>query len=86
MLAYLAKLRSTIPGTDFVPFAIALGFFFLSLFIDQNSFDWLPDPYLMEDGARFAGILFWLFYFFRTACQAQAVIHDKPVDTEDPAP
>ncbi|WP_237063669.1 hypothetical protein [Microbulbifer zhoushanensis] len=84
ILAYLAKFRTTILETDFVPFAIALGFFFLSVFIDKNSFDWLPDPYLLEDGAKFAGIVFWLFYFSRTAYQGLAVTCGILAENESP--
>ncbi|WGL16014.1 hypothetical protein PVT68_14710 [Microbulbifer bruguierae] len=76
MCIYLTKYWKIILQSDFVLFGFAAGFFMLSVFIDKNSFSWLPDRSLLEDGAKFAGIVFWLFYFSRTAFQAIATIKD----------
>lgn len=86
MAAYLVKFWRTILETDFSLLFVAGGCFMLSVFIDKNSFAALPDPYLLEDGAKFSGIAFWLLYLSRTALQAHRVGSGEPGRTEGLAP
>lgn len=86
MTIYLAKFWKLILQSEFILFGIAGGCFVLSVFIDKNSFSWLPDPFLLEDGAKFSGIVFWLFYFSRTAFQTLKTAESSPVKTKEDHP
>jgi len=66
--AYLARFGAAIRGTDFLPLALALGFFAASLAADL----WLaasPYSHLVEDGCKLIGIASWSAYFTHTALQ-----------------
>ena len=72
-LFWLAKYRNVIRATDYR--LLMLAFFFLgsSVGIDMlDSRGWFPidSPYLLEDGAKIAGVIFWLAYFTQTAKDA----------------
>ena len=72
MLYYLYKFHKLILTTDFLLFSLALGWFGLSMFIDNFIRD--VSPYitkLMEDGTKFIGVVTWLVYFSRTSKQFQ---------------
>ncbi|WP_066961273.1 hypothetical protein [Microbulbifer sp. Q7] len=86
MAIYLVRFWKIILRSEFILFGIAGGFFAMSVFIDKNSFSWLPDPFLLEDGAKFAGIVFWLFYFTRTSFRALNTVAAQAIDTEKDRP
>lgn len=72
MLVYLYKYYKLILKTDFILFALALGWFGISMLIDNFIRD--VSPYitkLLEDGTKFIGIVTWLVYFSRTCKQFQ---------------
>ena len=72
MLFYLYRNYKLIFTTDFVLLTIALGWFAISMFIDN--FIHNVSPYITklgEDIAKFIGILTWLIYFSRTCNQFQ---------------
>ncbi|MCB0453651.1 MAG: hypothetical protein KDC94_12365 [Aequorivita sp.] len=74
VITYLIYFRKILLQTNIIPFLIALGFLFLSVFTDTIVYkifgdqlgDWL---YLIEDGAKWLGIVFWCYYFFDTSFQ-----------------
>ncbi len=72
MIFYLFRYYKLILTTDFILFTLALGWFGLSMFIDNFIRD--VSPYitkLAEDGTKFIGITTWLFYFTRTCKRFQ---------------
>lgn len=71
VLVYLFKFRQKILRTQYILLAMAFFFFALSIAGDQHLIA-LPgvDSYLLEDGAKLAGIISWLAYFSRTAVAA----------------
>ncbi|MCB0382322.1 MAG: hypothetical protein KDD05_03210 [Psychroserpens sp.] len=72
MLLYLYKYYKLILTTDFILFTLALGWFGISMLIDNFIRD--VSPYitkLTEDGTKFIGIVTWLVYFIRTTKQFQ---------------
>ncbi|WP_152611328.1 hypothetical protein [Psychroserpens mesophilus] len=72
MLVYLYKYYKLILTTDFILFVLALGWFGISMLIDNFIRD--VTPYitkLLEDGTKFIGIVTWLVYFARTTKQFQ---------------
>lgn len=75
MLVYLYKYYKLILTTDFILFTLALGWFGISMLIDNFIRD--VSPYitkLLEDGTKFIGIVTWLIYFSRTCKQFQKPI------------
>jgi len=48
---------------------MALFFFALSVIFDKSSIPGI-DPYLLEDGAKIAGIVSWMSYFFSVGTTA----------------
>ncbi|MEM9681418.1 MAG: hypothetical protein AAF901_13930, partial [Bacteroidota bacterium] len=64
---YALKFRRVILNSNFILFGCAIGFFGLSLFIDNFLRDF-PEVVtkLTEESAKFLGIVFWLLYFFNT--------------------
>jgi len=64
VLLYLLEFYSVILNTEYILLLIALIFFGVSIALDLF---YLPglNPFLFEDGAKIAGIVSWLFYFFR---------------------
>jgi hypothetical protein len=70
---WLSKYRNVIRATDYRLLMLALFFLGSSVGIDiLDSRGWFPidSPYLLEDGAKIAGVIFWLAYFTRTAKDA----------------
>ena len=65
MLAFLFAFRRHILRTEYPILLLALGFLGLSVICDACGLPWL-DPYLLEDGAKVAGIVAWAAYLFRT--------------------
>jgi hypothetical protein len=61
VLYFLIRFRTMIMATEFLLLMLAFALFAVSV-----SSDILDGPYLFEDGAKFAGILAWLAYFYRT--------------------
>ncbi|MDC8001193.1 hypothetical protein POV26_09095 [Aequorivita todarodis] len=74
VIAYLIYFRKILFQTNIIPFLIALAFLFLSIVADTIVYklygsqlgNWL---YLIEDGAKWIGIVFWAYYFFYTSFQ-----------------
>lgn len=67
MSLYLLRFYKLILTTDFILFVFALGWFGISMLIDN--FIHNVSPYitkLAEDGTKFIGIITWLLYFART--------------------
>ena len=72
MLFYLFRYYKLILKTEFILFTFALGWFGVSMLIDNFIHD--VSPYitkLAEDGTKFIGIITWLVYFARTCKQFQ---------------
>lgn len=72
MLLYLFKYYKLILTTDFLLFTLALGWFGISMLIDNFIRD--VSPYitkLAEDGTKFIGIVTWLTFFARTCKEFQ---------------
>lgn len=65
VLVFLLKYRVTILNTDYLFLVFAFVLFGLSLLTDHIDV-WIPRRHLLEDGAKFAGILSWSAYFVRT--------------------
>ena len=66
----LIRYRDVIRATDFR--LLVLAFFFLGASVGIDVLDsrgWFPidNPYLLEDGAKITGVIFWLAYFTQTA-------------------
>lgn len=59
---FLARFRATILATEYLLLLLALSLFAVSVLSDIAD-----GPLLFEDGAKFAGIVAWFAYFFRTA-------------------
>ncbi|WP_299228862.1 hypothetical protein [uncultured Psychroserpens sp.] len=77
MLWYLIRFLRLILKTDFVMLAFALSCFALSLFVDNFMYN--ASPYiskLLEDGAKFIGIIAWLVYYIRIS--QQFILQKKP--------
>ena len=74
ILAWLIYFRSVILKTENTLLFSAFIFFGLSMTVDVFSGNF-PGEFLVEDGAKFVGILFWLTYFFSvcTACVSAAI-------------
>lgn len=74
VISYLIYFRKILFQTNIVVFLMALAFLFLSVLADTVIYkifgnqlgDWL---YLIEDGAKWIGIVFWGYYFFYTSFQ-----------------
>ncbi|HLT49725.1 MAG TPA: hypothetical protein VKZ90_04685 [Aequorivita sp.] len=74
VITYLVYFRKILLQTNIIPFLIALLFLFVSVFTDTIVYkvfgsqlgDWL---YLIEDGAKWIGIVFWCYYFLYTSFQ-----------------
>ncbi len=66
ILIYLYISRSVILESEFLLLMIAFGFFGASIAIDAI-FSLADLTSFIEDGFKFAGIVFWLVYFTRTA-------------------
>ena len=62
---YLFRFRAIILKTEYILLGMALLFFGVSITLDVFEPAGI-DPYLWEDGAKLAGIVSWLAYFFRT--------------------
>lgn len=63
---FLLRFVGLILRTGYLPLALALSFFAMSLAIDQLPREWfsaLNFLYLVEDGAKLLGIVGWLAYF-----------------------
>jgi hypothetical protein len=68
-----SEYRNVVQATDY--HLLMLAFFFLGSSVGIDILDsrgWFPidSPYLLEDGAKIAGVIFWLAYFTRTAKDA----------------
>jgi hypothetical protein len=69
MVGFLFKYHQRILRTEYILFGIALTFFSISMTLDL----WHPpgwNRWFHEDSTRFAGIVAWLAYFFRTTVGA----------------
>lgn len=74
VISYFIYFRKILLQTNIILFLIALAFLFLSILADTVIYklfgsqlgDWL---YLIEDGAKWIGIVFWSYYFFYTSFQ-----------------
>jgi len=70
MLWYIFRFHKLILKTDFLLFVFALGWFAVSLFIDNFMYDFSPYiSKLVEDIAKLIGIISWLVFFTRV-CKA----------------
>jgi len=67
---YLFTFRRDILATDYLLLALSLCLFALSIAIDVFLPVPIADPYLVEDGVKFAGIVAWLVYFTRVSGRA----------------
>ena len=70
MLVYGFRYLKLLLKTDYVLFAVAIGCFGLSIFIDifvRDQSEYISN--LLEDGIKFAGIVFWTSYYFRVSTQ-----------------
>ena len=65
LLSYLFRFYPLILTTDHILIAIALGFFGMSIAVDMLDLSG-QRAFLLEDGAKFVGIVSWLVYFFQT--------------------
>ncbi len=63
---YLYWFRAHILASDYMPLTVALTLFAISAAIDLIPGEF-RGQYLLEDGAKFAGIATWFAYFFRLA-------------------
>lgn len=66
---YLVRFRRLIAQTDYRLLAMAFVFFALSVGLDLVNPPGI-NPYLLEDSAKFAGIVSWLGYFFHAQAAA----------------
>ena len=66
ILVFLLAFRRQILGSAYGVLLLALAFLGVSVVCDAWGLPWL-DPYLLEDGAKFAGITLWTAYLFTTA-------------------
>ncbi|OUR93423.1 hypothetical protein A9Q87_04835 [Flavobacteriales bacterium 34_180_T64] len=65
---YVLKFYKLILQTEFILLAMAFGCFGLSLLIDSFFHNAAPlYTQLIEDGAKFVGIVYWTIYFYSTA-------------------
>lgn len=72
IVAWLARFRSTILGTDW----LLLGFSLAAMAVSMGMDSVLPlteDYNLVEDGFKFAGILLWLVYFAKSVSRLARV-------------
>jgi len=70
ILLYIVKFRRLILKTEFIILFLALGFFVLSLIVDQRLEQLLPWRHLFEDGFKLFGIVSWFCYFVATSFRA----------------
>ena len=80
-LVYLLRFGAVILETEYLLLGLALFLFGLSVALDVLPPFPFGDPYLLEDGAKFAGIVTWLVYFTRVSSQA---IQRGRTDHRDP--
>ncbi|HLW31439.1 MAG TPA: hypothetical protein VKX40_04185 [Aequorivita sp.] len=74
VITYIIYFRKTLFQTNIILLVIAIAFLSLSVLADTIVYkiygsqlgDWL---YLIEDGAKWLGIVFWSYYFFYTSIQ-----------------
>ena len=74
VITYLIYFRKTLFQTNIILLVIAIAFLSLSVLADTIVYkiygsqlgDWL---YLIEDGAKWLGIVFWCYYFIHTSFQ-----------------
>src|SRR5690554_231839 len=74
VITYIIYFRITLFQTNIILLVIAIAFLSLSVLADTIVYkiygsqlgDWL---YLIEDGAKWLGIVFWSYYFFYTSIQ-----------------
>lgn len=66
---YLIIYKNIILKTEYILLAIAFLFFGASIILNIFTIN-LSDPYLIEDGLKFVGIVSWLVYFFRLGIAA----------------
>jgi len=67
MLLYGIKFYSTLLKSNYLLLIMAIGFFGLSIFVDlfiHSTSEYVTN--LLEDGAKFIGIVNWLMYYFIT--------------------
>lgn len=80
----LKRFCSIIAATEFIFLATALFFFAVSVVTDffQYQYFWNQNQYriLLEDGAKFTGIVAWLVYYFRAGIYAVSLISVRPSD------
>ncbi|WP_246264627.1 hypothetical protein [Aromatoleum toluvorans] len=69
VLGYLVRFRRLILGTDYILLGLAFAAFATSIGLDLVNPAGI-NPYLYEDSAKFAGIVSWSGYFFRTGAGA----------------
>ena len=81
-LAFLARFRSTILKTEYSLLGMALAFFAVSMALDFLNPAGV-EPHIVEEGAKFAGIVSWLAYFVRVG--ASAVSHHNSQQGAGPA-
>jgi hypothetical protein len=75
ILLWLVRFYVTIFETDFIFLGLAFGFFGISLLLDYLNPPFI-DPYLFEDGTKWAGIVSWFAYFSRVGA---SVLQPKEV-------
>lgn len=75
-VGYLLRYAKLILQTNYLILAMSLGAMAFSMVIDIINIR-SSDPSLYEDGAKYAGIVFWLVYFFITS-MAMFKLHATP--------
>lgn len=72
LVAYFTAFRKQIWRTDFSLLLLALGFFAISLTVDELVIELFPSGHgihFLEDGTKWLGIVSWCSYFVRTSYQ-----------------
>ncbi len=79
VLLYLLWFYSVILNTEYILLMVALILFFASIVLDNFTPPGF-NPYLLEDGAKMAGIVNWFFYFFRVGIVAILCYDGRPTN------
>lgn len=69
MVLYGVRYLKFLLTTDYVLFALGIGFFGLSIFFDLLDYYYNDFSLLLEDGLKFTGLIFWTIYYFRVSKQ-----------------
>jgi hypothetical protein len=69
MVVYGVRYLKLLLATEYVLFALAIGFFGLSILSDFVDYYYNDYSLLLEDGLKFTGLIFWTSYYFRASKQ-----------------